>query len=41
MAVIYLRRLKKGGYFGEAKEENKNFGTTQDFTKLFGNEVGT
>ena len=40
MAIIYLRRLKKAGYFGENKEEKKNFGTTQDFTKLFGNSVG-
>jgi len=39
MAIIYIRRMKKAGYFGESKagDSNDNKGTGQDFMKLFGN----
>lgn len=37
MAMIYMRRLQKGGYLGEAKKE-KTYGTPQDFVKVFGSQ---
>jgi len=37
LAIVYIRRLKKAGYFGEEKQ--KSFGTVSDFTRLFGTEV--
>jgi hypothetical protein len=37
LAIVYIRRLKKAGYFGEEKE--KKYGTTGDFVRLFGSEV--
>jgi hypothetical protein len=37
MAIIYIRRLEKAGYFGEKKK--KQFGTVSEFTRLFGTEV--
>jgi len=37
LAVIYMRRLKKGGFFG--KEKKESFGSLGEFTKFFGTEV--
>lgn len=38
LAIIYIRRLKKGGFLGEPEKE-KPLGTMGDFTKIFGTEV--
>lgn len=38
MAIIYIRRMRKAGYFGDSQESNSNDkkGTGSDFMKLFG-----
>lgn len=38
MAIVYIRRLEKGGFLGETKKKEVT-GSFGDFTRIFGPEV--
>ena len=40
MAIVYVRRLKKGGFLGGKGSTGAKEGTSQDFVTVFGNNTG-